>query len=110
MLLDCLLELGDLAFTESLHHKVEPLEIGAFQRVNYVFIQEFGDIEHILAKEDRHAHLDRELTLLLLTKVSRWCICQVLQAALVVVLMIILSLVIETINKCKVRVNFRINV
>lgn len=59
MLLDCFLKFTDIPLSECLHHVVEPLEVSAFQRVDYVFFKKLGDVKNVLTKQDGHAHLDR---------------------------------------------------
>lgn len=56
VLFDGLFEGLDLSKAERLHHVVQPLERSSEQRIYYVFIEEFGDVEYVLAEEDRHAH------------------------------------------------------
>jgi hypothetical protein len=110
VLLDGIFELLDLAFAEGLHHEVEPLEVSALQRVYYVFVQQFSDVENVLAEEDGHTHFDGEFTLLLLTEVLWRRVRQVLEAAFVIVFVIVFSLVVKSMNMRESGVNFRVDV
>jgi len=56
VLFDGLFECLDLSKAEGLHHVVEPLEWSSDQRIYYVFIEEFGNVEYVLAEQDRHTH------------------------------------------------------
>jgi len=110
MLLDSSLEFFDVALAERLHHVEKPLEVSTLQRVDNVLLEQLGDVENVLAKQDGHAHLDRQLTLLFFLNITGWRVCQVLEATFVVVLMIILSLVVQTIDMSKSCVNPRIDI
>lgn len=59
MLLNCFLKFADVALAKRLHHVVQPLEVGAFQGVDYVFLKKLSDVEYVLTKQDRHTHLNR---------------------------------------------------
>ena len=103
-------ELIDLSLAQSLHHVVEPLEVGSNQDVNNVFIQEFADIENSLAKQNRHTHFDTEVLLLLIGHLCTGRISQERQAAFEVVLVVVLSFIVQTVDMGKCCVHFRVDV
>lgn len=55
---DGLLELSDLAATKGIEQDMEPLEVGANQTLNNLFVQKLHDVIDVLAQKNGHAKLN----------------------------------------------------
>ena len=62
------------SFAKGLHHMIEPLKFCADQTVDDILFKQLGNIEHIFAEENAHAHFYWKLFLFLDTHVWRGCI------------------------------------
>jgi len=82
--------------TNSLEQMIQPFEIGTEERVQDVFVKQFSDVVDSLSKENRHTDFDRPVFLFFVWEITWGSVCQELETALVEVLVILLSAVVQS--------------
>lgn len=108
--LHCGVKLVDLALSQRLKHVEHPFKVSSEKRVDNFFVKKLTDVKNFLSKHDRHAHLDAQLLFIVLRHFGARGVSEELEAALEIVLVVVLSLVVETVNLGESREHLSINV
>lgn len=89
---------------------VHPFEISSNKAVNDVFVQQLTKVKHLLSKHNGHAHFNAKFFLVVICHIIFWCVGQELEAALVEVLVVVLSLIIQAVDMSQTGIHLRIHI